>query len=63
MRHVENKVYKKSEKITHVLSILLLLCIKFQRQILNKEGAVKKIKISNRSIVRNLSENSIFCYR
>jgi hypothetical protein len=38
------KFIKKSKKIIHVLSILLHLCIKFQRQIPNNEVAVKKIK-------------------
>jgi hypothetical protein len=38
------KFIKNLKKFTHVLSILLNLCIKFQCQILNNEGAVKKIK-------------------
>jgi hypothetical protein len=38
------KFTTKSEKIIHVLFILLHSCIKFQHQILNNEGAVKKTK-------------------
>jgi hypothetical protein len=37
--------YKNNlKKLTHVFSVLLHLCIKFQCQIPNNERAVKKIK-------------------
>jgi hypothetical protein len=39
-----NFIKKNLNKFTHVLSILLCLCIKFQVQIPNNEGAVKKTK-------------------
>jgi hypothetical protein len=44
-KHELIKLTKKSEKIIHVLFILLHLCINFQRQIPNNEWAVKKKKI------------------
>jgi hypothetical protein len=40
-----NKFYKKIKNFTHVLSILLYLCTKFQVQITMNEWAVKKTKI------------------
>jgi hypothetical protein len=38
------KFIKNLKNFIYVLSILLHLCIKFQRQIPNNEGAIKKTK-------------------
>jgi hypothetical protein len=42
--HINKKITKNSEKITHILSILLHRYIEFQVQIPRNEGAVKMIK-------------------
>jgi hypothetical protein len=53
-----NKIHKNLKKFTHVLSILLQMCIKFQGKIPNNEGAVKRQnfwQIYSPKLVRNFS--------
>jgi hypothetical protein len=61
--HELTKHKKNLKTFIHVLFILLYLCIKFQRQISSNEGAVKKTKISNRSIVEICQKFLFFYYR
>jgi hypothetical protein len=54
---------KKLKKSIHVLSILLHLCIKFQIQIPNNEGAIKKTKFLTDLKSEICQKFLFFCYR